>query len=324
MEALGGVASIIAVIDISIKSAAGVQALVSALKDGPQTIALLGRDVTSLFVVLSQLSRCKLAKASEPTLEQLKAYVDSCDEELATIQTLLIEVQSRSTGFTDRARAGIRVVRKGKDLDQAQQRVRDLTTQLNLYLALVQAETTETTGQGLEQILETLQKVHDRLDNIEPPAAQAKGPAALEDDVAGPRKTQQECEELQESISRLSELVGHDGAVLSDEDAGQIIDDLQRLIQSAKDHADSDNHSSTSKETRKELRLVESMIIAAPSVSINHQSERLLYCISVPIAILRLGRLRCNDQETDIATKDLEGQNSPRVHSVPLSSGRSD
>ncbi|KAL2210407.1 hypothetical protein CC79DRAFT_1365801 [Sarocladium strictum] len=274
MEALGGVASVIAVIDISIKSASGVQALVSAIKDGPQTIALLGRDVMSLFVVLSQLSRSKLEKASDPTLVQLKAYVDSCDEELATIQTLLIELQSKSSGLSDRARAGIRVVRKGKDLGQAQQSVRDLTTQLNLYLALVQAEITETTGQGLDQILETLQKVHDCLDSLEPPVAKEKDPLVLEEDAAGSRKTQQECEELQESTSRLSELVGHDGAVLSDEDAGHIIDDLQRLIQSAKDHAGSNDHSSTSKETRDELRLVESMIIAAPSLSINHQGPR--------------------------------------------------
>jgi hypothetical protein len=193
-----------------------------------------------------------------------------------------------------------------------------------LYLALVQAETTETTGQGLDQILETLQKVHDRLDTFEPPAANEKGPAALEEDAAGSRKTQQECEELQESISRLSELVGHDGAVLSDEDAGQIIDDLQQLIQSAKDHAGTNNQSSTSKETRDELRLVESMIIAAPSLSINHQGELSLYCTSILNAVLRLLRFRFTDYETDVSMKDLESQKSLRVRLKPLNSDRSD
>lgn len=187
---------------------------------------------------------------------------------------------------------GILCYVKKEELEEARNRVRDKTTQANLFLGLLQAQAISDTSSRidtqasattgiLEQILGEVGRLHQRLDNNDQSTRTARftGVEVDTDAIAGAVTenlvAMNLCSELEESISRLSSLADCDGLTLDADDAEQIIDDLQRFILMAKDKVsgkvsmDTNTMKEDSAVVRRDLKLVEGLILSAPIVAIN-------------------------------------------------------
>ncbi|KAM0425645.1 hypothetical protein ACHAPT_009177 [Fusarium lateritium] len=296
MDGVSGAASVLAIIDLSIKSAKGIRDFLSAFSEAPQTVAQLAQDVEVLSTVLGRLSQCSLDTSSPETVTSLKLHLTTCANTLSAFEALLKSLHPASTRRADRLRMGLRTVWKEKEIEQARSQIRDCGSQLHLYLGLLQAEATartssinastaENTGNILQQILSEFGKIHDRLDNIGSSTATGEAAGSKSQHVSGIAEPEvmEACSELEESISRLSRLVDNNGSTLDAEDAAQIIDDLERLIRSARDRVCKDQstlslpeeraRNEKSRSLRNELRMIEGMIYGAPVVAINPNSE---------------------------------------------------
>jgi hypothetical protein len=285
MDGVSAAASVIAIIEAGFKSVQCIRELLSTYKNGPQTVTQLVQDVESLSTVLGGLSQCSLDASSPTTVASLKRYLVACTNELSTFQLLLKRLIPASSSRTNRLRTSLLTVWKDKDLEYARDRIRDCRIHLNLHLELIHTEATGSTGRVLQQILGEVGKIHDRLDSTRnsttttEPVGNGEGnfSGVVEPDVM------EACSELELSISRLANLVDHDGSTLDIEDAEQIMDDLETLIQSARDQvcrnhctlSSSDEQAKNEKKRslRNELRLVEGLVYGAPAVGINRNGE---------------------------------------------------
>jgi hypothetical protein len=292
MDGAGAAASVIAFADAGIKSAKCIREFISIVKDGGQTVALFGQDVDTLATALQRISLLSLNDSSPPTIASLKTHLEACSKELVTYEKLIQGLDRSSPRLANRMRMAARTMWKDKDLEQARNRIRDLNTQLGVYLCLLQAEaaaraslrqtsTAETTRDLLQQILGEFGRVHTRLDGIDTASAAAMNTqdTPVRELTPDSPDVTEACNELQESVSRLASLVDHEEAIIDAEDAHHIIDDLETLIQSARDRVSCtqvENPSSKDQErggdgrnVRDNIWLAQSLVCSAPVLAIN-------------------------------------------------------
>jgi hypothetical protein len=294
MDGVSAVAGALAIIDLTIKSAKGIRDFLSTFNDAPQTVTQLAQDVEILSTFLERLSQCPLDISSPKTVASLKSHLDTCANTLSDFDALLKSLHPISTSRADRLRMRLRAVRKDKDIEKAQDRIRAFGNQINLYLTLLQAEATartssinastaETTESIIQQILAKMERIQDPLDkkdteNGNPAATGELGGNSCQDvsGVAEP-EVMEACSKLEESVSRLSRLVDNNGSTLDAEDAVQIINDLERLIQSARDKVCKDQSTLPLPQELpslpNELRMIGGMIYSASMIAINPNSE---------------------------------------------------
>ncbi|KAK7398438.1 hypothetical protein QQX98_012189 [Neonectria punicea] len=294
MEAIGTGASTLAFVLLALKSAEVIHESLSAIKNAPRIGRELAQDIQLLQSVLGRLTHCPLSHAPSSTITSFQDMLRACTAELSSIENMLEDFKRKPNGSrSSRVYKGILGYVKKEDLEEARSRVRDKTTQANLYLGLLQAQAisdttskidnqaTATTG-ILEQILGEVARLHSRLDSND--ASTTQDDDATEDasaSITQNLETMTLCSDLEESISRLSSLVDHDGLTLDADDAEQIIDDLRKFILIARDKV-SANQTGKRKATanpyvvddddgqvRRNLKLIEGLMLSAPIVAIN-------------------------------------------------------
>ncbi|KAI8668636.1 Helo-like-N domain-containing protein [Fusarium keratoplasticum] len=309
---MDSVTGALAIIDLSIKSAKGIRDFLRNLNDAPQTVAQLAQDVEILSTFLERLSQCPLDISSPKTVASLRSHLDTCANTLSDFDALLKSLHPVSTSRADRLRMRFRAVRKDKDIEKAQDRIRAFGTQINLYLTLLQAEATartssinastaETTESIIQQILAKMGRIQDPLDKKGTenanPTATGELAGNRRQDISGVAEPEamEACSKLEESVSRLSRLVGNNGSTLDAEDAGQIINDLERLIQSARDKVWKDQSTLSLPQELpslpNELRMIGGMIYSAPVIAINPNSikqKRLREEIGIDCGVLTI------------------------------------
>ncbi|KAF4340085.1 hypothetical protein FBEOM_5945 [Fusarium beomiforme] len=300
MEAIGVGASTLAFVLLALKSAKIINESLSSIKDAPRTVLELMKDVEFLQSVLGRISSCSLRHVPTSTIESLNGVLQVCTTELSSIECRLAKFSSTTaSSHSSRMYKGVLAYVKKEDLENARGRIRDKSTQINLYLGLIQAQSlseasskidTQATATRtiLEQILGEVSKLHARLSQdaasaeVEQHTNATRDDDTIESTVANQLGTMTLCSELESSISRLATLVDHDGLTLDAEDAEQIIDDLRRFVVVAKEKSvanpDQDRSSvaynihtenETSKALHRDLNLIEGLILSAPIIAIN-------------------------------------------------------
>lgn len=286
MEAIGTGASTLAFVLLALKSAKVIHESLSAIKDAPRIVRGLAQDTQLLQSVLGRLAHCPLSHAPSSIITSFQDMLQACSTELLGIERRLEQFKKKpDSSRSSRVYRGILSYVKKEELEEARSRVRNKTTQANLYLGLRQAQAisdttskvdtqaTATTG-ILEQILGEVAKLHSRLDDNH----------TLQDastSITQNLETMTLCSDLEESISRLSSLIDHDGLTLDAHGAEQIIDDLQKFIVIARDRVSAKqtrkgkaaasqytvNHDKD--QVRRGLKLIEGLMLSAPIVAIN-------------------------------------------------------
>ncbi|KAJ4307425.1 hypothetical protein N0V84_012746 [Fusarium piperis] len=282
MEGLGVAGSAVAVTGLSFKVVKAIQDCLSTLRDAPNTISHFTQDVEILSTVVEQLSQFPLDSSSPKTAATLKSHLATCAKGLSDFESLLKSIHPISTSRTDRLRTRFRVVWKDKDIEKAQDRIQALGTQVNLCLMLLQTEATartssintstaETTESIIQQILTKVEGIQDALDSN----GTKNGNSTTTEELAGNKRQDvsgtiepeimEACSKLEESVSRLSRLVDNNGSTLGAEDAVQIVDDLENLIQYAREKVCRDQSALQELSSLpKELRMIGGMIYGAP------------------------------------------------------------
>ncbi|EEU38837.1 uncharacterized protein NECHADRAFT_83143 [Fusarium vanettenii 77-13-4] len=306
MEAIGTGASTLAFVLLALKSAKVIHESLSAIKDAPRIVRELVQDIQLLQSVLGRLTHCPLSNAPSSTITSFQDMLQACTAELSGIENRLEKFKKKpDSSRSTRVYKGILGYVKKEELEEARSRVRDKTTQANLYLGLLQAQaisdTTSTIGHQatattgiLEQILGEVARLHSRLNNDT--ASTAQQDDATEDVSASITQNLESmtlCSELEESISRLSSLVDHDGLTLDADDAEQIIDDLRKFILIARDRVSSKQTgkgkatanpyavNDDSDQVRRDLKLIEGLMLSAPIVAINQPGTFLCFILTL-------------------------------------------
>jgi hypothetical protein len=307
MEAIGAGASTLAFVLLALKSAKIINESLSSIKDTPRIVSELSKDLESLQSVLGRMSGSALQHAPTSTIESLNDILKACTVELSSIECRLAKF-STSSGSTHSSRVykGVLAYVKKEDLENARSRIRDKSTQINLYLSLIQAQSllqvssridthATATASILEQILGEVSKLHTRLDQdaavseVEQLSATA-GDDPIDSAMAGRLGAMALCSDLESSISRLSTLIDHDGLTLDADDAEQIIDDLRRFVVIAKERSieksrlssNSTSYSSVTDDTKalgRDLKLIEGLIISAPIIAINQPGNSVIHSL---------------------------------------------
>ncbi|KAI1060950.1 hypothetical protein LB507_010146 [Fusarium sp. FIESC RH6] len=291
MEAIGAGASTLAFVLLALKSAKILNESLSSIKDAPRIVIEPLEDIKFLQSVLERLSQCTLQHASISTVDSLTQTLQGCTTELSSIEGRLAKfLQDTVSSRSRRMYKGVLAYIKKEDLENARRRVRDKSTQINLYLGLLQAQSmselsskadnqaTATTG-ILEEILNEVSRLHARISH-EPAIGKEEHTDVADDAILDNLEALKICSELDSSISRLSTLVDHDGLSLDAEDAEQIIDDLRKFVVVAREKSaanaklkTSDAYNigaeSSTKLVGRDLKLIEGLIISAPIIAIN-------------------------------------------------------
>ncbi|UPK92476.1 hypothetical protein LCI18_003411 [Fusarium solani-melongenae] len=293
MEAIGAGASTLAFVLLALKSTKIIHESLSAIKDAPRIVCELAQDIQLLQSVLGRLTHCPLSHAPSSTVTSFQDMLQACTAELSSIENRLEQFKKKpDSSRSSRVYKGILGYVKKEELEEARSRVRDKTTQANLYLGLLQAQAisdttskidnqaTATTG-ILEQILGEVARLHSRLDSNDASTSHDDATEDVSASITQNLETMTLCSELEESISRLSSLVDHDGLTLDADDAEQIIDDLRKFILIARDKVSSKQTekgkattnsyavNDDSGQVRRDLKLIEGLMLSAPIVAIN-------------------------------------------------------
>lgn len=291
MEAVGAGASSLAFVLLALKSAKIIHGSLATVKDAPRIVHELVQDVQLLQSVLGRLTHYPLGRASNSTISSLEHMLQTCTAELSSIESRLAKFTAKpDSGRSNRVYKGILAYVKKEDLEDARNKIRDKTTQVNLYLGLLQAQAisdasskidhqASSTTVLLEHILGEVARLHDRLANDNASATKTQSStvddSSMDDAVTESLEAMTLCSELEQSISRLSCLVDHDGLTLSADDAEQIVDDLRKFLAISRDKIGSNKaplHAYSTKEDgelRRDLKLIEGLILSAPIVAIN-------------------------------------------------------
>ncbi|KAF7562673.1 hypothetical protein G7046_g1499 [Stylonectria norvegica] len=286
MDPLSAGASVLAFLTLGLKTATTIHQILSSFKNAPQAVLELNHDVTSLSAILERLLKC--THAANSTDAPFKSHLDQCTKDLSDIEIKLRSFSAPSHSRSSRVLNNVRTVWKEKDLEQARSRIRDHCTQLNLHLGLIQVEVNadissaltnhaSSTAAVLQQLLDGYAKLQDRLDT---------NAAATLSDIGAPNVTtdgcssgivepevMDVCSDLEESIVRLCNLVEMEEPGLDSEDAQQIIDDVERLVQDARDRVCSAHigppRDDENRCERRDWKFIEGIINTAPVLAIN-------------------------------------------------------
>ncbi|KAG7404759.1 hypothetical protein LZL87_006270 [Fusarium oxysporum] len=302
MEAIGAGASTLAFVLLALKSAKIINESLLSIKDAPRVVSELLKDIESLQSVLGRISGSSLRHAPTSTIESLNDILQACTTELSSIECRLAKFSTSSgSSRSSRVYKGVLAYVKKEDLENARGRIRDKSSQINLYLSLLQAQSllqvssridthATATANILEQILGEVSKLHTRLDQDAAASEVEQLPATADDDaidsaMAGRLGAMALCSELESSISRFSTLVDHDGLALDADDAEQIIDDLRKFVVIARERSTEksvlkNNYNSynavtedNTKALGRDLKLIEGLIISAPIIAINQSAS---------------------------------------------------
>ncbi|RSL41948.1 hypothetical protein CEP54_015656 [Fusarium duplospermum] len=275
MEAIGTGASTLAFVLLALKSAKVIHESLTAIKDAPRIVRELAQDIQLLQSVLGRLTHCPLSYAPNSTITAFQDMLRACTTELSSIESRLETFKKKpDSSRSSRVYKGILGYVKKEELEEARSRVRDKTTQANLYLGVLQAQAisdttskiddqaTATTG-ILEQILGEVARLHSRLENNGASASHDNAAEDGSDSITQSFETMTLCSELEESISQ------------------QIIDDLRKFILIARDKVSNKQMgkrkaranpyavNDDNDQVRRDLKLIEGLMLSAPIVAIN-------------------------------------------------------
>lgn len=281
-------ASVVAFVGLALSSAKAIHDILSAVKDGPQTVKRLADEVKQLGDILVRLPQLQINTINITDLADLASVSSQCNTDLsgfsAKLQRLSCSDGDRRVG---RIWKRLKVAITEKDLDQMRDSVRYYIGILNIRVTLlmvtqVSSSTTQSATQSAEMIdiLRQLQAgVRDQgMSMSAAPTTPANRVEEITADTTA--ETDPAAAKLEESIDRLIALVKEKQCTVESDDAEQLIADLQTLLDSAQakepflsaeSPTDDQGISTVAREQNvlRELKLASSLIFSAPLISVN-------------------------------------------------------
>jgi hypothetical protein len=274
MDPVSAGSGVLAFVVLALKSAKVIHAVLSAVKDGPQSLHHLIGDIALLQGILERLSSLQPESINNGDARALESAASRCADDVAHIEAKL---QRLSVRPTDRhvGRLWKRLVTavSEKDLMQMQGLIRGHFTMLQAQLGLSQSSQL---SQALDH-LKALQEQVAALGNSPASATVTAQPACQTTDAnatGDPPGVPAIDLELEQRLSRLVEYIGEKESMVASEDAQQMIDDVEALLQVAeREESKPENQfcgrCGSELNVSGELKLIRRLIAAAPTLSFN-------------------------------------------------------
>lgn len=283
MDPVSAGSGVLAFVVLALKSAKVIHAVLSAVKDGPQSLDHLVGDIALLQGILERLSSLQPDSINDGDARALELAASRCADDVAHIEAKLQRLSIRRTDkHVGKLWKRLVTAVSERDLIQMQGLVRGHFTMLHAQLGLSQSS-------QLSQALENLKQLQEQvaaLGNYPIPATVSAQPTqAMETSpTSDPPGLPTIDAELEQRLSRLIEHIGKQESTVESENAQQIIDDVEAVLQAAerKELKPMENQSEFcyscnrcgpsyghEQDVSGELRLIRRLIAAAPTLSIN-------------------------------------------------------
>ncbi|KAH6891485.1 hypothetical protein B0T10DRAFT_605747 [Thelonectria olida] len=154
MEAIGAGANVLAFVVLALKSAKVVYETCSAIKDGPEILQQLERDVRQMHSILTWVRQSQTAANDPPLLDHVRQSVQDLQELETAVRKLRLSPSDRLTG---RAWKRLRVVLSEKDLARFSIRVGQRAGLLNARIAALTSDVALEIKAGHDGLLQTTQ-----------------------------------------------------------------------------------------------------------------------------------------------------------------------
>ncbi|KXX75120.1 Peroxisomal NADH pyrophosphatase NUDT12 [Madurella mycetomatis] len=278
MDPVGAGASVLAFVVLALKSANAIHQVLSAIKDGPEVLRHLVGEIAQLQGILKRLSRLQPGSVDDGDMKALETAARRCTDDVKDMESRLQRLSIRPT---DR-RPGkfwkrLVTVVDEKDLMRMQTIVRCHLMMLSVHLGLLQAVQMSASQSQWSEILENLSQLKEEVSSLRARSALPADARAVASEAAAVSNlpdAQPVNSELEQAISRLVGLIGEKEGTVASDDAQQMLDDLQVLLQLAEREEEKAQSygcdlCDKGQDVSQDLKLVLGLLASAPVVAIN-------------------------------------------------------
>ncbi|RBR12478.1 uncharacterized protein FIESC28_08602 [Fusarium coffeatum] len=278
MEAVGFGASILTFVAAAVSVSKSIHDILSAIKDGPETIGFLNNEISQLEAILQRLLQVSASTAGLSDRPELEQLVKKCKDDLVAFEAKLRQLDvSGADSRRGRLWRKLKICLEEKDLDHIRGVVKWHVHILTLHMVIVQTRELP----ALTDILPTLQQIHQGVAALQVASTSA---AIIKVDSSGMPSRVTELDDtesniaedvaLDDAIARLMKLLEKRPGVVESDDSKKIVDDLSRLLYFVQDEVLSEKKGGDDQDVLNEVKLFTSLIICAPSISLNQNDPR--------------------------------------------------
>lgn len=237
MDAVGGTASVLALVGFALQSTKTIYQAISGIKNGPEQVQQLASAVYNLQLVLTQISTCRAVKLAGPetNLKVITDLIEACNKNVSTYENELMKVQiSLNDKKAGKAWKKIKTVLKENDLRRMRTEVNNYVAALGLQLNLLQSDTSFDCKDKLVGLVDAFSE-RTRNDRRQTMMLQQQNASlsAIEDDMKSHKDTSLSAhKQFREAISSLGQKVERipDMSAIQSENVCTLIRALQDQI----------------------------------------------------------------------------------------------
>ncbi|KAF4971009.1 hypothetical protein FSARC_2112 [Fusarium sarcochroum] len=293
MEAVGASASVLTFLTVAFSVTKSIHDALSAIKDGPQVIRYLNDEVAQLESILQRLSQASFASIDAADKSELEGLAKKCKDDLTDFESKLrLPDVSGADGRRDKLWRKLKLCFTEKDIDQMRHVVRGHIQLLTIRLNLVQIQQGSFTATQSTEILSLLQQLRGdvaALKITDTPAhtfqADSAHTTSRVTEVDDTETVPSPDVALDGSIARLMRLLEKKPCVVESDEAEELVDDLEQLLQSVQQNVAIAGpmpgmekiFQLENQNVSKELKLITNMVLSAPSMKINQNGKTFFF-----------------------------------------------
>jgi hypothetical protein len=274
-------ASVIAFVGLALSSAKVIHDVLSAVRDGPRNVQHLADEVKQLQDILERITQLQVDRIGSTDLAELASLSTRCKTDLAEFASKLGRLHlTQDDRRFGRVWRRLKTAFTEKDLERMRDAIRDYTAALNIRLTLLTTTQLSLSTTQSSQVLDLLRQLQAEVrgslnskdaemcpSDVSPQAARSSIAQASDEVDAN----------LEQAVDRLIQQVKDKECTVDSDDGEQLILDLQTLLDSAREkelspttaHLERATSTETPTNILKELKLASSLMLSAPSISIN-------------------------------------------------------
>ncbi len=282
MDPVSAGSSVLAFVFLALNSTKAIHGVLSAVKDGPQSLRHLVGDIAQLQGILERLSSLQSESISDVDAGVLESAARRCADDVAQVESKLQRLRIRPTDrHVGKLWKRLLTAVSEKDLTQMQGLVRGHFIMLSAQLSLSQTVRISASQSQLSEMHKSLKQIQEQVsvlgNNLRSAATTSPPLVATPTDMIVASNTPRVPVidlELEQGISRIFQLIGEKESTVQSHEAQQMIEDLEALLQAAeREESKTENRSwSQGHQGQKvsgELKLIRRLIAAAPTFAVN-------------------------------------------------------
>ena len=286
MDPVSAGSSVLAFVLLALNSAKTIHEVLSAVKDGPQSLRHLVGDIAQLQGILERLSGLQPQSINEGDAGVLELAARRCADDVVQIESRLQRLSIQPTDrHVGKLWKRLLTAINEKDLTQMQGLVRGHFMMLSVQLSLSQTVQISASQSQLSEMLESLKQIQEQVSALgnNPSSAATTSPPHAASPTTNTNVTSDTPRvpaidlELEQGICRLVEFIGEKESTVESDEAQQMIEDLEALLQAAESEESKPENQSCGQghqgqNVSGELKLIRRLIAAAPTLAVNGTS----------------------------------------------------